>query len=30
MCGRTKMPVGQSRPAVALGMAERTPNFRAS
>src|ERR1039458_10222422 len=30
MCGRTKMPLGQSRPAVALGMAERKPNFRAS
>ena len=28
--GRTKTPWGQSLPAVALGMAERTPNFRAS
>lgn len=30
MRGRTKMPCGQSRPAVREGMAERTLNFRAS
>ena len=28
--GRRKTPFGQSRPAVALGIAERTPNFRAA
>ena len=30
MRGGTKMAVGHKRPAVALGMAERTPNLRAS
>jgi hypothetical protein len=28
--GRTNAPFGQSRPAVMLGIAERTPNLRAS